>query len=199
MTQKLLPNVYLTERFFDAMSYASFWHKDDVRKSTNITYICHPLSVAALVLEASGDEDQAIAGLLHDVAEDCGGEDRLAEIKERFGPRVEHIVRGCSDSLLAKGQEKAEYLKRKLAHIEHLRDSDDDILLVTAADKTHNARAIASDAQSIGAQIWERFNGTREQIIEYHNSIYEILKDGQVTPTLLNPLRSAIDIMESVQ
>lgn len=199
MTQKLLPNVYLTDRFFDAMSYATFWHKDDVRKSTDITYICHPLSVAALVLEASGDEDQAIAGLLHDVAEDCGGEERLTEIKERFGSRVEHIVRGCSDSLVAKGQEKAEYLQRKLAHIEHLSESDADILLVTAADKTHNARAIASDAQSIGAEIWERFNGTREQILEYHNSIYSILEEKKVTRTLLNPLRSAIDIMASTK
>ena len=199
MSKTQPPHIYLTDRFFDAMSYATRWHKDEVRKSTNIPYICHPFGVAALVLEALGDEDQAIAGLLHDVAENCGGEERLTEISELFGTRVAHIVRGCSDSILAVDQEKAPRQERKEAHIARLTMSDADILLVTAADKTHNARAIASDAQSIGAQIWDRFNGTQEEILSYYNSIYAILEDGNVTPTLLNPLRSAIDIMESVK
>jgi len=197
MTEDLKPHVYLTDRFFDAMSYATQWHKDEVRKSTNIAYISHPFGVAALVLEALGDEDQAIAALLHDVAENCGGEARLTEITEQFGPRVAHIVRGCSDSILAAGQEKAPRQERKGAHIAKLANSDADILLVTAADKAHNARAIASDAQTVGVQIWDRFNGTREEILWYYNSVYAILKDNKVTPTLLNPLRSAIDIMES--
>jgi len=199
MTEKLPPHVYLTDRFFDAMTYAAYWHKSQVRKSTNIAYISHPFGVAALVLEGLGDEDQAIAGLLHDVAEDCGGEERLTEITERFGPRVAHIVRGCSDSLVVNELDKAPWKVRKEAHIAHLRDCDADILLVTAADKTHNARAIASDAQSIGNRIWDRFNGTQEEIFWYYNSVYVILRDGNVTPTLLNPLRSAIDIMASVQ
>jgi (p)ppGpp synthase/HD superfamily hydrolase len=197
MTEDLKPHVYLTDRFFDAMKYATYWHRKDVRKSTSIAYISHPFGVAALVLEALGDEDQAIAALLHDVAEDCGGEDRLTEIAEQFGPRVANIVRGCSDSILAAGQEKAPRQERKEAHIAKLAKSDADILLVTAADKTHNARAIASDAQTIGVQIWDRFNGTREETLWYYNSVYAILKDNKVTPTLLNPLRSAIDIMES--
>jgi (p)ppGpp synthase/HD superfamily hydrolase len=197
MTEDLKPHVYLTDRFFDAMKYATYWHRKDVRKSTSIAYISHPFGVAALVLEALGDEDQAIAALLHDVAEDCGGEDRLTEIAEQFGPRVANIVRGCSDSILAAGQEKAPRQERKEAHIAKLAKSDADILLVTAADKTHNARAIASDAQTIGVQIWDRFNGTREETLWYYNSVYTILKDNKVTPTLLNPLRSAIDIMES--
>lgn len=197
MTEESKPHIYLTNRFFDAMKYATYWHKDEVRKSTSIAYICHPFGVAALVLEALGDEDQAIAALLHDIAENCGGEARLTEIAHQFGPRVAHIVRGCSDSILAVDQEKAPRHERKEAHIAKLKKSDADILLVTAADKTHNARAIASDAQTIGVQIWERFNGTREEILSYYNNVYLILKDNEVTPTLLNPLRSAIDIMES--
>ena len=199
MKEKLPPHVYLTGRFFDAMTYATFWHKEDVRKSTNIAYISHPFGVAALVLEALGDEDQAIAGLLHDVAEDCGGEARLDEITERFGSRVAKIVRGCSDSLVSNEEDKAPWLERKRTHIEHLRSSDIDILLVTAADKTHNARAIASDAQSIGRDIWTRFNANQEDILWYYNSVYAVLAEGNVTKTLLNPLRSAIDIMEAIK
>ena len=190
------PHMYLTDRFFQAMAYATDAHKGQVRKSTNIAYISHPFGVASLVIEALGDEDQAIAGLLHDVAEDCGGEPRLAEIAELFGDRVAHIVRGCSDSLVVDEDKKAPWRQRKEAHIRHLRSSDADVLLVTAADKTHNARAIATDIQSIGSKVWERFNSDQEQILSYYNAVYTVLSEGRVTPTLLNPLRTAIGIME---
>ena len=196
MTETKKPHVYLTDRFFTAMAYASDAHKEQVRKSTDIAYISHPFGVASLVIEAGGDEDQAIAGLLHDVAEDCGGEQRLTEIAEKFGDRVAHIVRGCSDSLVVEEDKKDPWRDRKEAHIEHLRSSNADVLLVTAADKTHNARAISTDIQSIGNKVWDRFNSDQEQILWYYNSVYKVLLDGGVTSTLLNPLKTAIGIME---
>lgn len=196
MTETKRPHVYLTDRFFTAMAYASDAHKEQVRKSTDIAYISHPFGVASLVIEAGGDEDQAIAGLLHDVAEDCGGEPRLTEIAEKFGDRVAHIVRGCSDSLVVDEDKKAPWRDRKETHIEHLRSSNSDILLVTAADKTHNARAISTDIQSIGNKVWDRFNSDQEQILWYYKSVYQVLSDGGVTSTLLNPLKTAIGIME---
>jgi len=190
------PHMYLTDRFFKAMAYATEAHKEQVRKSTDIAYISHPFGVASLVIEAGGDEDQAIAGLLHDVAEDCGGEPRLVEIAELFGDRVAHIVRGCSDSLVVDEDKKAPWRERKEAHIQHLRTSNADVLIVTAADKTHNARAISTDIQSIGNKVWDRFNSDQDQILWYYNSVYKVLSDGGVTPALLNPLRTAIGIME---
>lgn len=193
--EQLPPSIYLSDRFFEAMKYATEWHKDQVRKSTDITYICHPFGVAALVLEAGGDEDQAIGGLLHDVAEDCGGELRLAEIKELFGDRVEKIVRGCSDSLVANDADKADWKIRKQTHIDHLKEADADILLVTAADKTHNARAIATDLQATGEGMWERFNSDKNQIHWYYNEVYQVLETGGVTSQLLKPLHSAILVM----
>ena len=193
------PKTYLTERFHRAMAYATELHKDQTRKSTTITYISHPFGVASLVLEANGDEDQAIAALLHDIPEDCGGEPRLREIAEMFGPRVEKIVRGCSDSLVEDPEEKAPWRERKEVHIDHLNDADMDTLIVTAADKTHNARAISTDIQSIGNKVWDRFNkqANQELILWYYNSVYKVLHDGGVTPVLLNPLRTAIGIMEA--
>lgn len=197
MKQDPKPHVELTSRFFYAIAYAAEAHKEQVRKSTNIAYISHPFGVAALVLEAGGDEDQAIAALLHDVAEDCGGEPRITEISALFGPRVAHIVRGCSDSLVANEGEKAPWKERKVEHLSHLAASDDDILLVTAADKTHNARAIATDIQNIGEKVWERFNKetNRGLILWYYNSMLTILRDRGVTPALVNPLSTAISIM----
>ena len=189
------PTTYLTNRFQDAMLYATEQHRDQPRKSTTITYICHPLGVASLVLEAGGDEDQAIAALLHDVPEDCGGEIRLIEIAEKFGPRVEKIVRGCSDSLVADPEEKAPWKDRKEVHINHLESADIDILTVTAADKAHNARSIATDLQNQGFTLWSRFNANREDIIWYYQSVYEVLERKKVSSVLLTPLQNAIEIM----
>jgi len=189
------PKTYLTERFHKAMAYATELHKDQTRKSTTITYISHPLGVASLVLEANSDEDQAIAALLHDIPEDCGGEPRLLEIAEMFGARVEKIVRGCSDSLVEDPADKADWRVRKEVHINHLNDADMDTLIVTAADKAHNARSIATDLQNQGDSLWDRFNGKREDIIWYYESVYAVLHHRKVTSTLLTPLRNAIDVM----
>jgi (p)ppGpp synthase/HD superfamily hydrolase len=167
MLKENIPSTFLTKRYLAAMEYAISQHKDQTRKQTNIPYISHCLAVSSLVLEAGGDEDQAIAGLLHDVAEDCGGEPRLVEIENLFGKRVAKIVRGCSDSLTESETTKAPWKERKLEHLNKLRQSDKDILIVTGADKTHNARAIVTDSQIIGDQIWRRFNAEKSDIIWY--------------------------------
>jgi len=189
------PKTYLTERFHRAMAYATELHKDQSRKSTTITYISHPFGVASLVLEANGDEDQAIAALLHDIPEDCGGEARLLEIAEMFGSRVEKIVRGCSDSLVEDPAEKAPWRERKEVHINHLHGADMDTLIVTAADKTHNARSISIDLQNLGPTLWDRFNANQDDIIWYYESVYAVLHKRDVSPTLLTALRNAIDVM----
>jgi len=196
MSNSEKPTTYLTGRFQKAMAYATELHKDQTRKSTDITYICHPFGVASLVLEAGGDEDQAIAALLHDIPEDCGGEPRLKEILEIFGPRVEKIVRGCSDSLVEDPEEKAPWKERKEVHINHLNDADLDTLTVTAADKAHNARSIATDLQNQGPSLWNRFNANQENIIWYYESVYIVLQAKGVSAALLTPLRNAIDVMQ---
>lgn len=88
----------LTDRFNSALLYAATAHQNQTRKGTHIPYLSHLLTVAAIVLEEGGDEDEAIAALLHDVVEDAGGQGRLADVKEVFGPRVADIVLGCTDT-----------------------------------------------------------------------------------------------------
>lgn len=192
----LQPAVRLSIQYYRAFEYANTWHRDQARKSTTLPYILHPMGVASLVLEAGGDEEQAIAALLHDVPEDCGGEARLSEILEMFGPRVEAIVRGCSDSLVEEKEDKAPWRERKQAHIDHVATAHMDTLIVTAADKTHNGRAIATDLQTIGNEVWNRFNASRDDIIWYYSTFYNELAKRDVTPALLNPLRTAIEIMK---
>ena len=197
MVKSLMPAIVLSDRFFTAVAYATTMHREQVRKSTDIPYICHPLGVASLLIEAGASENQIIAGLLHDIAEDCGGEPRLVDIEKMFGSEVSKIVRGCSDSLTEREDQKESWITRKAAHISHLAEADHDVLMVTAADKVHNARAIATDLQTVGDEVWKRFNRetNREMIIDYYAQIYGILVIRKITPILLNPLKSAIAIM----
>ena len=189
------PHVVLTQRFFSAFAYATHAHASQVRKSTNLAYISHPMGVATLILEAGGDEDLAIAGLLHDVAEDCGGQARINEIEFMFGPRVGQIVLACSDSLAESEAEKADWLTRKVHHLSELREASEDTLVVTAADKLHNARAIATDLQISGVEIWSRFNASPDQIIWYYEEMLKVLQLRRATPVLLMPLENAIEVM----
>lgn len=156
-------NEDLGPRFADALGYVVHVHADQRRKGTDVPYVAHLLAVAGLVIEdgaATGRlrEDEAIAALLHDSAEDQGGEARLADIAERFGERVAQIVRACSDSLSEDG-DKAPWRERKEAYLAHLESEPDlGVLRVSLADKVNNARAVLADYRVLGEPFWERFN-----------------------------------------
>jgi (p)ppGpp synthase/HD superfamily hydrolase len=144
-------------RFGQAVLWANFLHHGDVRKGTDIPYISHLLGVTALVIEHGGDEDQAVAALLHDAIEDTDA--TYEQIVERFGTRVADIVRECSDAEVAKGKKKAPWRGRKQAYIDHLSDASADALLVSLADKVHNVRTLAEDVDRIGDNAFTKFNG----------------------------------------
>lgn len=187
----------LGPRYAEAVEYASRMHADQVRKGTSIPYICHPLAVSALVLEAGGDEDVAIAALLHDVAEDCGGEPVLEEIERLFGPRVEHIVRACSDSLVVDPSTKAPWRERKEQHLAELVDADDDVILVSAADKLHNARTLTTDLSLHGITAMDRFNAPPDDIAWYYVSMLGVLTERGAPQVLLAPLRDVVGMLAS--
>ena len=165
----------LTEKFDRALLYASHVHGGQTRKQTEIPYLAHLLAVSATILEYGGSEDMAIAGLLHDAAEDQGGEPRLLDNRSRFGDRVADIVRACSDST-SHGGPKADWSTRKRRYIDHLRTVDDDTLLVSLADKIHNARSILRDARNpeIGDKVWDRFSKPKEMTIGHYKELAEV-------------------------
>jgi len=163
----------LTERFDRALLYAIHVHGGQVRKGTSVPYAAHLLAVAATVLEYGGDEDMAIAGLLHDAAEDRGGARRLDDIRVRFGGRVADIVRDCSDRLAAAGEAKEEWRARKERYLRHLEGCDPDTLMVSLADKVHNARSILRDLRKseVGRAVWQRFKRGPEDQLWYFGSL----------------------------
>ncbi len=163
-----------SRRFEEALLYATRVHASQKRNRTEIPYISHPLAVASLVMEAGGDEDQAIAGLLHDTAEDHGGLDRILDIRKRFGDRVARIVEGCSDNLTMPAPP---WRERKQRYLEHLRTAADDVVLVSVADKLHNARTVLADYRQIGDEVWERFQGGRDYVLWYLRELVQIFLD----------------------
>jgi (p)ppGpp synthase/HD superfamily hydrolase len=163
----------LTSRFTDAFAFAHVVHAAQERKGTTIPYLSHLMAVASLVLEHGGDEDMAIAGLLHDAAEDHGGYPMLDQIHARFGERVGSIVEACTDTF---ENPKPSYLERKQAYIEQLKIAHVDACVVAAADKLHNARAIRTDFRTEGVAFWKRFNADSGTLHWYYGGVVNALE-----------------------
>jgi (p)ppGpp synthase/HD superfamily hydrolase len=164
----------LSPRFEEALQFALKAHKGHRRKGTEIPYTSHLLAVAGIVLDYGGDEDEAIAALLHDSVEDRGVDPE--EIRKQFGDKVADIVVACSDSLEKNPKNKADWPPRKEAYLERLKMAPPEVLLVSAADKLHNARMIVKDFREIGNQVWERFKGKKDGTLWYYETLVDLLK-----------------------
>jgi (p)ppGpp synthase/HD superfamily hydrolase len=163
-----------TRKMGRALTYADELHKTQLRKGTEIPYLSHLLGVTSLVLEEGGSEDEAIAALFHDAAEDQGGEETLAEIRQRFGPAVAEIVRACSDTLVGDRARKPPWRERKETYLAHLGATENSSALrVSLADKLHNARSILRDLRdpAVGASVFERFSTTRSETLWYYRAL----------------------------
>ena len=175
----------LSVRFTQAVDYAREAHVSQTRKGTSVPYIAHLLGVASLVLDYGGDEDQAIAALLHDAVEDQGAHHEQL-IRNQFDERVAAIVMGCTDgsqeSKAAANTPEAkrrDWEQRKRAYLAHLAHAPDEVLLVSGCDKLHNARAIVADLRNpeIGQAVFERFTGRRDGTLWYYREIARIFSE----------------------
>jgi GTP pyrophosphokinase len=163
----------LSSRFGNALGLALDLHGSQLRKGGDVPYVAHLLATASLVLEYGGNEDEAIAGLLHDAVEDQGGEPTLEKIRRRFGDDVAEIVLGCSDSTTVP---KPPWRERKERYLAHLSDASKSVRLVLAADKLHNARSIVKDYRLLGESLWERFNGGKAGTLWYYRSLVDAFR-----------------------
>ena len=155
------------------MAYAFLLHRCQKTKGPPVPYMAHLMGVASLVLHFGGDEDQAIAALLHDGPEDQGGRPTLRKIRRRFGDRVAGIVEGCTDTFR---KPKPLWKTRKVKYLRHLETASTDVLFVSAADKLHNARAIVSDLRIDGEEVWGRFNAGREAQLWHYRRLASVFE-----------------------
>jgi (p)ppGpp synthase/HD superfamily hydrolase len=169
-----LASIVLGDRFSDALQAATSWHRRQGRKGSGLPYIGHLLAVTAIVIEAGASEDAAIAAVLHDAIEDQAEQSGGATgIRKRFGKNVADIVEACSDSDPRGGikRTKENWLRRKEDYVAHLAANSPDVLLVSLADKIHNARAILTDLRVQKGGLWSRFRGGKKGTLWYYRSL----------------------------
>jgi (p)ppGpp synthase/HD superfamily hydrolase len=174
----------LTTRFEEALVLACTLHRDQARKASGVPYVAHLMAVASLVLEDGGTEDMAIAALLHDAAEDQGGEMILQKIAEAFGAEVARWVRQASDSFT---HPKPSWDERKRHHLSQIPRADREARIIMLADKVHNARSILADYVRVGPEVWGRFSVPRERTLWYYESLLDAF-DRALSPFLYDTL-----------
>jgi HD domain len=184
----MLPPPALTHRFLGSVALAQDVHGDQRRTGTQIPYLAHLLVVSGLVMEDGGDEDEAIAAMLHDAVEDGGGRELLERINGQFGPHVAAIVEGLTDNL--DGPDGESWIDRKRRYLAHLSEvTDDAILRVALADKVHNARSLVRDYREEGHALWDRFTQktARDQLWYYSGllAFFQKRRPGPMTEDLL--------------
>ena len=184
----------LSARFQQALAYAVELHQQQVRKGGRVPYAAHLLSVAGIVLESGGDEEEAIAALLHDAVEDQGGAPIRDEIRARFGDRVTAIVDGCTD---ADTQPKPPWRQRKEAFVGSIPTASPSVRLVSAADKLHNARSILADYREIGEPLWDRFTGRKQGTLWYYRALVDAFLEARPSP-LVDELERVVKEVEDL-
>lgn len=184
-------NPILSPRFDEALTFAVDLHREQPRKGTGVPYVSHLLSVAALVLEHGGSEDQAIAALLHDAVEDQGGRPTAERIRERFGDLVADIVDGCTDTDISP---KPPWRERKEAYLARVRREPAHVRLVSAADKLHNARTMVTDLRIHGPALWERFNAGRDETLWYLESLVAAFREAGSMPIVEELARTVAEL-----
>lgn len=165
------------KQFAEALTYAAHLHAEQTRKGSDLPYISHLLGVASIAMEYGGDEDECIAALLHDAAEDQGGKATLAAIRKKFGKPVADIVDGCTDAYAEAGAKKPAWKQRKAGYIAHLQDASNSVRLVSAADKLHNARTILADLREHGEQVFDRFKKSRDETLWYYRRLANTFRE----------------------
>ncbi|MEO1373497.1 MAG: HD domain-containing protein [Cyanobacteria bacterium J06635_10] len=161
----------LTAKFEAALVYATRLHAKQTRFRSGVPYISHLLSVSALVLEAGGNENEAIAALLHDSVEDQGGSQTREQIRRVFGSEIVAIIDGCTE---CDTYPKPPWEERKRKYLENLRHATPSVRRVSLADKLHNARSLLTDRQKFGDRVWTRFKGGKEKTLWFYRSLIEV-------------------------
>jgi GTP pyrophosphokinase len=184
----------LSERFTNALIFATHLHANQTRKGSGVPYVTHLLGVASIALEYGANEDEAIAALLHDAIEDQGGAATREEIRRRFGDIVTEIVDGCTDTDTTP---KPPWQQRKEAYITHIPTASASIRLVSAADKLHNVRSILQDYRLMADRLWGHFQGGKDGTLWYYRALVHAFRAAESTP-LVDELDRVVSELEEL-
>ena len=189
-----------TYHYEQALAFAAWLHQKQIRKRSGIPYIAHLIAVSSMVIENGGNEDEAIAGLLHDSIEDqahrFGGAALLRDLlRDRFGNRVVEIVDACTDS---EANPRPPWRQRKEAFVARLSHIDDSVALVVSCDKLHNASSLLDDLHEMGNRLWDQFNGGKDGSLWYYRSVVKALRSARPPLRVINELDRVVSELEQL-
>ncbi|HKN58113.1 MAG TPA: HD domain-containing protein [Gemmatimonadaceae bacterium] len=166
-----------------ALAFAAKHHDRQVRKGTKLPYLTHPANVAIILTRYERDNATIVAGILHDVIEDCVRDGYTREMLEqrigdKFGAKVLETV--LAVTYRRQDDDGVEFSpdERRADYLERLAAANEDARWVCAADKIHNASSILSDLRRTvdPESIWARFSGGRAATARWYRQVYERLE-----------------------
>ena len=192
-----------SDRINHAFAFAAKHHDQQVRKGTSLPYLTHPANVAVILTRYDQDEDVVIAGILHDVVEDCVREgytrDGLVErIREKFGDDVLRTVLSVTQRREDDAGEPLSSDEQKDDYLERLARADEPARWVCAADKIHNASTILADLRrtSFPESIWRRFKPGRDGTIRWYRRVHDRLAEVGFRAAIMEELRAVVEALE---
>lgn len=192
-----------SDRVNHALAFAAKHHDQQVRKGTRLPYLTHPANVALILCRYGQDDETLIAGILHDVIEDCVREEYSREMLEtRIGSKFgEHVLESVlavtkrtkdDDGIpLSPEEVREDYLARLASASERAR-------WVCVADKLHNASSILADLlrTDFPEMIWERFKAGREGTIRWYRQVHDRLRALGFDAPIMEELEAAARALE---
>ena len=192
-----------SDKINHALAFAAKHHDRQVRKGTKLPYLTHPANVAVILTRYDRDEDSIVAGILHDVVEDCVREGYTQEtldrrIGEKFGESVLQTVLQVTHRKLDDDGAELSSAQRKEDYLERLSDAEESALWICAADKIHNARSLLADLRRTVEPnaVWSRYSGARSATVKWYRDVYERLRSVGFDQPIMEELRLTVEALE---
>jgi (p)ppGpp synthase/HD superfamily hydrolase len=192
-----------SDRVNHALAFAAKHHDQQVRKGTRLPYLTHPANVAIILTRYGCDESIVVAGILHDVIEDCVSKNFTREMLEqriaaKFGEDVLETVLAVTHRKHDDDGDELSSDERKQDYLNRLSDADDSAKWVCAADKVHNANSIISDLKRTiePESIWSRFKAGKEGTVRWYRAVLERLRDLGFEAPIMSELERTVEALE---
>jgi len=178
-----------TIRIIDAIDFATMAHNGQTRKTNGMPKIVHLFGTAMLLSNYNYSEDLIIAGLLHDLLEDCK-EYSIFDIEIKFGKNVSKYVLDVTEP-----DKSLDWKTRKFIHIEHLKDSIYESKVLCCADKIHNLYSLEKEINIQGESVWKKFNANKLDVCWYYSSMCNSILNGYENNNIpiFNQLKSIVN------
>lgn len=195
-----------SDRVNHAFAFAAKHHDQQVRKGTRLPYLTHPANVAVILSRYGRDEDTVVAGILHDVIEDCtrskNGRSMQARIREKFGDGVVETVLMVSRREIDADGTALSFEQQKHDYLERLGGASDSARWVCVADKIHNAGSLLADLRRTQdpvdrEAIWRRFRLGKAGTVQWYRDVYERLRAVGFSAPIMSELAEMVVDLEN--